>query len=106
MTPILGETLAVLLIGSTHYVDIGQRQDAAIYYATDREVYMSLPGKQTMVGTLDLNERGYFVDWTNGPEGQWQITHAPGEFEYIGPDGEAAGTITSIVPGDPEQFGG
>jgi len=104
MTPILGEALAILMIGSTHYVDIGQNEDAAIYYATETKVFMSLPDAEPMAGTLDMNNRGYFVNWDNGPEGQWQITYQPGVFEYIGPDGNAAGTITQIVPGDPEKL--
>ena len=104
MIPILGEALVILMIGSTHYVDIGQAEAAAIYYATETEVYMSLPGAEPMVGTLDLNDKGYFVNWNNGPEGRWQLTYEPGIFQYIGPDGNVAGTIEQIVPGDPEQL--
>ena len=65
---------------------------------------MRLPDKPVMTGSLEIQEDGYFVDWKDGPEGNWKITYEPGTYTYIGPDGKAAGTITKIVPGDSEKL--
>ncbi len=104
MTPIIGKALAILMIGSTHYVDVGQSEDAVIYYPTETTAHMQLPGKPALTGDLRLLDNGYFVNWQSGPEGNWQIAYSPGTFTYLGPDGKPAGIITKIVPGNPEQL--
>lgn len=104
MSMILGNALAMLMIGSTHYVDVGLKEDAVIYYPTATVAYMRLPDKPVMTGKLKLEEDGYFVNWAEGPEGSWKISYEPGTFTYIGPDGKDAGTITRIIPGDSEKL--
>lgn len=104
MTFLEGKLLAIFMVGSTHYVDVGKGTDAVIYYPTETEAHMSVPDGPTWKGALELREDGYFVDWTEGPAGAWKIGYEPGVFTYYGPDGEAAGTITRIVPGNPEGF--
>lgn len=97
--------LTVLMIGSTHYVDIGKNTDAVIYYPSDTTAFMTLPEGSTMQGAVQMQDDGYRVKWADGPEGNWKITFEPGKMTYIGPDGKPAGTITKIVPGNPENFG-
>jgi hypothetical protein len=92
--------LAVLLVGSTHYIDIGQGKDAAIYYESDSKVHMALPAGPVMHGQWSLQPDGWYVKWTGGPEGRWQIQHEPGAFIYLDGKGARAGTVTSVVPGD------
>ena len=104
MSTILGKALFILMIGSTHYVDVGLEEDAVIYYESDTVTHMRLPNKPVMVGRLEMQENGYFVNWKDGPEGDWKISYEPGTFTYIGPDGKAAGNITKIVPGDSENL--
>ncbi|MBD3664266.1 hypothetical protein [Sulfitobacter aestuariivivens] len=96
--------LSVLMLGNTHYVDVGQKTDAVIYYPSATQAHMTLPGQDPWTGALTMLEDGYHVAWKNGPEGNWQIRHAQGVFTYVGPDGNDAGTITKIVPGNPEGY--
>lgn len=93
--------LAVLMIGSTHYVDIGQAKDAVIYYATDNKVHMALPDGPVLHGQWALLPEGWEVKWIGGPEGRWQIGHEPGEFAYLDGQGVRRGTVTRVTPGDP-----
>jgi len=93
------------MIGSTHYVDIGKGTDAIIYYPTETTAFMIIPDGPTMTGVVEMLEDGYRVKWADGPEGNWKISFEPGKITYIGPDGNPAGTITKIVPGNPEKFG-
>ena len=96
--------LAILTIGSTHYVDIGQDTDAVIYYADESRVHMVLPGGPQMNGDWHLLPNGYHVKWENGPEGDWKISYEPGVLTYIDSDGKSVGTVTRLVPGNPENF--
>lgn len=104
MTPLEGTALKAILIGSTHYVDVGKDADAITYFPSETEAHMSLPGGPTFKGRLELKQDGYFVSWDSGPAGDWKIGYAPGTFTYIDPDGNPAGTVTKIVPGNPENF--
>lgn len=99
-----GKVLAVILVGTTHYVDIGKETDAVIYYPSETAAHMTLPGGPTWQGSLEIKKDGYFVNWNDGPQGHWKISYTPGKFTYIGPDGKAAGTISRIVPGNAEKF--
>ncbi len=101
MKPIEQKSLSLLLEGFTHFVNVGKEEDAAIFYAGDSHAYMRLPkADYTMKGQWSLVTDGYFIKWQGGPEGKWQIAHAPGRFVYINPEGKEAGRITRIVPGD------
>ncbi|MEP4432720.1 MAG: hypothetical protein ABJ349_10975, partial [Hyphomicrobiales bacterium] len=53
--------LAVLMIGSTHYIDIGKGTDAVIYYPSETVAHMTLPDGPTWKGKLELKQEGYFV---------------------------------------------
>ncbi len=104
MTELTGKILAILLTGTTHYVDVGKGTDAVIYYATPTEAHMTLPDGPTWAGAWSMTGAGYTVAWNGGPTGEWKIGYETGVFTYIGPDGKPAGTITKIVPGNPEKF--
>ncbi|MEO0542234.1 MAG: hypothetical protein AAFY99_00335 [Pseudomonadota bacterium] len=104
MNTLTDTILAILMIGNTHYVDVGADTDAVIYYQSEQVAHMTLPGQDAWIGDLKLMKDGYHVAWKDGPAGDWKITHQAGEFTYIGPDGNAAGTITRIVPGNPEGY--
>jgi hypothetical protein len=100
-----GKLLAVVMIGSTHYVDVGQGEDAIIYYPSENVAHMRLPkAEKSLKGQVTLENDGYHVKWEGGPEGFWKIAYEPGTFTYFGPDGEAAGTITRLVPGNVAGF--
>ncbi|MEM1400731.1 MAG: hypothetical protein AAGF58_12655 [Pseudomonadota bacterium] len=104
MAILTGDKLKMLLVGSTHYVDVGKDVDAVIFYASETDAHMRPPGGPTFKGTVDIRDDGYTTDWIDGPTGNWRIDHVPGAFSYIGPDGNPAGTVTKIVPGNPEGF--
>lgn len=104
MSVLVSKVLAVLMIGSTHYIDVGKGKDAIIYYPSKTVAHMTLPGLPSMKGILTMKSDGYHVAWNNGPAGDWKIKYQPGKFTYIGPDGKPAGTITKIVIGNPENF--
>ncbi len=104
MTILTSKILAVFMIGSTHYVDVGKDVDATIFYPTETIAYMTLPGVPAMKGELTIHEDSYHVKWAGGPAGDWKIAYEPGKFTYIGPDGKPAGTVTKIVPGNPEKY--
>ncbi|MEM6339831.1 MAG: hypothetical protein AAF729_01675 [Pseudomonadota bacterium] len=96
--------LTVLMIGNTHYVDVNQSADAIIYYPSETVAHMTLPGHAPLKGTVTMQSDGYHVAWEEGPAGDWKIRYEAGTFTYVGPDGEDAGTITRIVPGNPEGY--
>lgn len=93
--------LSVLMLGMTHYVDIGKDSDAAIFYADSETAYMQLaPDQPVMVGAWSLSENSYHVAWQDGPEGSWSIDVDAGTFTYLDGDQQPRGTITRLVPGD------
>jgi hypothetical protein len=98
MTILNEATLAVLMTGFAHHVDIGQPTVAVISYPTTSEARMTLPNGTAMTGHWHLLPDGYHVNWTGGPAGTWQIDHAPGQLTYIDPTGRRAGTVTRIEP--------
>jgi hypothetical protein len=104
MTDLTGPLLALMLVGNTHYVDVGGAKDAVIYYRDGTTTHMTLPDGKTLHGEWRPTDQGYFVAWRNGPQGEWRIAHSPGEFTYINPKGEPAGRVTRIVPGNAERF--
>ncbi|WP_299637354.1 hypothetical protein [Devosia sp.] len=94
------DTLAVLLVGSTHYVEMAPGQEAAIYYRTATDALMALPDGTRRAGTWRLTETGYHVDWAGGPSAGWQIDVEPGRIAYVDAGGIERGRVARIVPGD------
>ncbi|WP_055046842.1 hypothetical protein [Devosia sp. A16] len=93
-------TLSVLLIGSTHYIEMAPGQEAAIYYRTADEAHMALPDGTRRVGRWRITETGYQVDWTDGPSAGWQLDAEPGRIGYVDAGGVERGRVSRIVPGD------
>ena len=102
LTPAL---LSVIMLGSTHYVDIGEAEPAVIFYEDEDTAFMRLPDGNTLVGDWRFTSNGYFVAWADGPEGEWRIGFEPGRFAYLDAGGTERGTIIRIHPGNPEGFG-
>lgn len=96
------ETLEALLVGSTHFFDMGGGE-AAVYYESATQAHMKLPDGQKKHGAWYLTADGYHVDWTGGPSADWRIDYAPGRFDYV-QDGKKVATVTRIVPGDAAQI--
>lgn len=94
------ETLAVLLVGSTHYLEMAPGKEAAIYYRSASEALMGLPDGTRRSGTWRLTDTGYHVDWTGGPSASWQIDAEPGRIGYLDAGGVERGRVARIVPGD------
>jgi hypothetical protein len=98
--------LSVMMIGSTHYIDLNRGADAVIYYESDRIAHMRLPGSENVLhGEWSARPDGWFVKWHGGPEGNWHIRHStPARFEYLDGNKEPRGVVTRIVPGDAERI--
>ncbi len=95
-------TLAVLMIGATHYVDIGAPQDAVIFYENETVAHMVLPDGASFTGNWRLTEDGYAVAWRDGPSGTWKLSYSPGRIGYVNGEGQDFGPISRIVFGNPE----
>ena len=93
-------TLSVLLVGSTHYIEMAPGKEAAIYYRTADEAHMALPDGTRRTGKWRLTDTGYHVDWTDGPSAGWQIDVEPGRIAYLDVGGVERGLVSRIVPGD------
>ncbi|MEM7615232.1 MAG: hypothetical protein AAF245_09305 [Pseudomonadota bacterium] len=104
MTLLEGPILGFAMLGMTHYVDIGNADPAVIYYANASTAHMTLPDGPTLSGDLTLGPSGYFVDWIDGPEGDWQIARQGATLIYLNGYGEPSGEILRIVPGNAEGF--
>ncbi len=100
----VNEALLALLIGTTHYVDLGQPQEAVIYYEDAQSAWMRLPNGPTLSGDWKLTEAGYFVAWKDGPSAEWRIGRAPSRIVYVDSEGTERGDVTRIVPGDAEKL--
>ena len=94
------KTLSVLLVGSTHYIEMAPGKEAAIYYRTADEAHMALPDGTRRTGKWRLTDTGYHVDWTDGPSAGWQIDVEPGRIAYVDVGGVERGLVSRIVPGD------
>jgi hypothetical protein len=68
--------LSVLMVGSTHYVDLDRGADAVIYYETDKLAHMRLPGSETVLhGDLSMRPDGWFVKVAR--RSRRKLAHAP-----------------------------
>lgn len=97
-------TMAVIMVGATHYIDIGAPKDAVIFYEDDSAAHMVLPDGAAFSGVWNLTDEGYHVGWTDGPSGDWQLNFAPGRIGYVNSDGQELGTIRRIEFGNPESL--
>ncbi|MEO1494054.1 MAG: hypothetical protein AAFV19_18020 [Pseudomonadota bacterium] len=95
------DLLLVMMLGNTHYVDVGKPDPAIIFYETETRAHMQFPDGKAFRGAWNLTDGGYYVDWTGGPKAEWRLARAPGRLFYVDAEGNDRGSITKIVPGDP-----
>lgn len=98
------ETLSELMVGRTHYLDVGGCKRIAVYYPSDTEAHMKTEDSEVIHGEMAIKDVGYNISWRHGPHHYYNIAEHMGAFVYIDADGKSAGTITKIVPGNPEFF--
>ncbi|MEM7523781.1 MAG: hypothetical protein AAF360_08515 [Pseudomonadota bacterium] len=94
------ELLMVMLLGNTHYIDVGRPNEAAIYYEDEDTAHMIFPDGREVTGAWRLTEAGYHVDWENGPKGEWRLARGDGRIYYVDAKGDDRGDVVRIVPGD------
>lgn len=100
MTILDKDTLAVIMIGTTHSLDMNGKE-ATIYYETVTRAHMRLPDGTRRSGHWRLVEDGYAVDWENGPSASWKLVHRDGAIDYVDPAGVARATLSRIDFGNP-----
>lgn len=96
--------LAILMVGTTHILAMGDKE-AVIYYENEDTAHMLLPDGTARTGTWRLEEKGYSVDWHEGPSARWVIDrYAPGRIAHIEAEGERRAELKRIVFGNPENL--
>ena len=103
MTILNRDTLAIIMIGTTHVIDMGGKS-AFIHYETVDRAHMLLPDGTRFHGQWDLLEDGYKVEWANGPAGSWKLEHTAGAIDYVDATGTVRGRISRIDFGDPASL--
>ena len=97
---LIKDLLLVMMLGNTHYIDVGKDQPAIIYYEDEDSAHMRFPNGKSVEGVWRMTESGYYVDWENGPAGEWRIARDQGRMFYVDSKGTDRGNISKIVPGD------
>ena len=103
MTILNKDTLAIIMIGTTHVIDMGG-ESAFIHYETAEKAHMLLPDGSRFHGQWALLDDGYKVEWADGPAGAWKLDHRPGAIDYIDATGAVRGRISRIDFGDPASL--
>lgn len=105
--------LDALLTGNTLYIAVppgpagGPDGGVAPFkYAADGSASARLPAGMTLVGNWSIEDGQYCVDWDNGPKGSCTSIRKTGDAIELYDTGaeEVRGTVTSIVPGNPEDL--
>src|SRR5687768_1831575 len=99
MTILHKDALRIIMVGTTHVVDMGGKT-AFIYYESEERAHMMLPDGTRFDGRWSLLDDGYRVAWTNGPTGSWKLDHQPGSIDYVDSAGSVRGRISRIEFGD------
>ena len=99
MTILNRDTLAIIMVGTTHVIDRGGK-NAFIHYETDDRAHMLLPDGTRFHGIWTLLEDGYKVEWADGPAGSWKLEHTTGAIDYVDATGTVRGRISRIDFGD------
>ena len=96
--------LAVMMVGSTHVLDLGGKE-AFIYYETDKLAHMLLPDGTAFTGEWRLEDKGYSVDWQGGPSASWALdNYQPGKIGYVDASGERRADLIRIEFGNSENL--
>lgn len=93
------DTLAIIMAGTTHVLDMGGKQ-AIIYYQNDRDAHMLLPDGVAYSGKWRLLDDGYAVDWNDGPSGTWKLDHRQNSIAYLDGGGTRRADIAAIEFGN------
>ncbi|MEM1286816.1 MAG: hypothetical protein AAGH60_00530 [Pseudomonadota bacterium] len=96
--------MGVLMVGATHYVDIGADTNAVIFYEDEKAAHMVLPNGASFSGAWELTDEGYHVSWQDGPSASWRLNYAPGRIGYVNEEGKELGTVKRIEFGNPEAL--
>lgn len=99
MTILNKDSLALIMIGATHAIDMGGKE-ALIFYETSERAHMALPDGKRTHGRWQLTENGYTVDWDDGRSGVWALDHTPGRIDYVDAKGVRRGSVARIEFGD------
>ncbi|RWK07476.1 hypothetical protein [Mesorhizobium sp.] len=99
MTILNKDTLAIIMVGTTHVIDMGGKS-AFLHYENADSAHMLLPDGTRFHGVWTLLDDGYKVDWTDGPSGAWKLHHTPGAIDYVDATGATRGRISRIDFGD------
>ena len=103
MTILNRDTLAIIMVGTTHVIDMGGK-NAFIHYETDDRAHMLLPDGTLFPGLWTLLVACYQVEWKDGPTGSWKLDHTPGAIDYVDATGTVRGRIARIDFGDPASL--
>lgn len=99
MTILKRDSLAVVMTGTTHTIDVDGK-NAFIFYKDETEAHMLMPDGKRFSGRWEMLEDGYRVDWTDGPNGSWKLDHRPGAIDYLDAGGVVRGRLSRIEFGD------
>ena len=103
MTILNRDTLAIIMVGTTHVIDMGGK-NAFIHYETEDRAHKLLPDGTRFHGLWTLLDDGYKVEWKDGPAGAWKLDHTPGAIDYVDATGASRGRISRIDFGDPQRL--
>ncbi|MEP3225816.1 MAG: hypothetical protein ABJO01_07565 [Parasphingorhabdus sp.] len=98
------EILAEFMVGYTHYLDVGGRKPVSVYFPSDKKVHLKRMDSKVVTGKMAIKDVGCSVCWHDGSNDNYNLAEHLGAFIYLDADGKSAGTITKIVPGNPEFF--
>jgi len=111
--PFTADQLGPLIAGNTLYVTIPAGAPGApdggvapIFYGTDGTAAAQLPAGPKLVGTWQMTEKGYCVDWDNGPKNSCSAL-VRGEDSFLIMDqanGTPRGQVFAIATGNPENL--
>jgi hypothetical protein len=93
------DILAVIMIGTTHVLNMGGKE-AIIYYQNENDAHMLLPDGAAYTGKWRLLDDGYAVDWNDGPSGTWKLDHRPGSIAYLDGSGVRRADVSRIEFGN------
>ena len=105
--------LGPLITGNTLYVTMPAGAPGApdggiapIYYGTDGSASAQLPAGMKLVGTWEMAEDGYCIDWENGPKNSCStLVRTSESFVIIDQaTGDPRGQVFTIATGNPEEL--
>lgn len=111
--PLGNVQLESLIIGNTLYVSVPAGSPGApdggiapIYYGADGTAAAQLPAGPKLIGTWQLSNKGYCVDWENGPKNSCSSL-VRGKESFLILDqatGDPRGQVFTIKTGNPENL--